>query len=246
MKKLLICILCLVSLKGFSQLRFGIQGSFSALTYWQNNGYAGLDAREFTMAVNGWQAGAFAEYDLGYSGLVLQPALMYAFTGAHLGQSLGFDQQGPDVTGYADTHLKINTLRLPVNLLYTYRLDSKWKVFGGLGPYIGYNLSGTETGYYLYSNESTSNYTPGKALIKNTLHISNGVSYNTIGRSNIAPLDAGVNIMVGGQFKRVQFSVNYMRGFITQYHTYYVNMGNQDWNFTLGYVLFGHERKPKL
>src|ERR1700761_3267543 len=128
MKKLLICILCLASLKGFSQLRVGVQGSFSALTYWQNNRYTGLDAAEFTQAMNGWQAGVFAEYDLGYSGLVIQPALMYAATGAHLGQSKGFADQGSFVVGFADTKLQINTLRLPVNLLYTYRIDSKWKV----------------------------------------------------------------------------------------------------------------------
>src|ERR1700761_5175008 len=115
MKKLLICILCLASLKGFSQLRVGVQGSFSALTYWQNNRYTGLDAAEFTQAVNGWQAGVFAEYDLGYSGLVIQPALMYATTGAHMGQTRDFSTYNNLVVGYSDTHLHINTLRLPIN-----------------------------------------------------------------------------------------------------------------------------------
>jgi len=246
MKKLLICILCLVSIKGFSQLRFGVQGSFSALTYWQNNGYAGLDAAEFTMAMNGWQAGVFAEYDLGYSGLVLQPALMYAATGAHVVQSKGFADQGTFVVGYADTKIKVNSLRLPVNLLYTYRFDSKWKVFGGLGPYVAKNLSGTEKGNYRGYDNSTSNYTPGTFPINNKLHISSDQSFNTMGRSNISSLDAGMDIVLGFQYRKLQISGSWVRGFARQYHTSYVNMGNQDWNFTLGYVLFGHERKPRL
>src|SRR5258707_13867719 len=141
MKKLLICILCLTSIKGFSQLRIGAQGSFSALSFWQNDGYTGLASGENTWAMNGWQAGVFAEYDLGYSGLEIQPALMYASTGAHLGQAKGFANSGTFVIGFSDTKLKINSIRLPVNLVYSYRIDSKWKVFGGLGPYIGKYLS---------------------------------------------------------------------------------------------------------
>lgn len=246
MKKLLICILCLVSLKGFSQLRIGIQGSFSALTYWQQNRYDGLDAAEFIMAKNGWQAGVFAEYDLGYTGLVLQPALMYASTGAHVGQSKGFVNQGSFVTGYSDTKLEINSIRLPVNLLYTFRIDPKWKVFAGFGPFIAKNLSGTEKGYYKGYDNSTNNYVPGRYPINNKVHISDDYSYNSIGKSNVASLDAGLDLLMGAQWKKVQFSISWTRGFIRQYHTTYVNMGNQDWNFTVGYLLFGHERKPRL
>lgn len=246
MKKLVICILCLVSIKGFSQFRLGVQGSFSALTYWQNNGYTGLDAAEFTMAMNGWQAGAFAEYDLGYSGLELQPALMYATTGAHVGQSRGFAAQNNFVIGYADTKLQINTIRLPVNLLYSFRIDSKWKVFGGLGPYIAMNISGTEKGYYSGYNNSTNVYVPGRYPINNKIKFSSDPSFNTEGISNVNRLDAGMDIMAGFQWKKLQVSAQWMRGFVRQYHTAYVNMGNTDWNFTVGYLLFGHERKPRL
>jgi len=87
MKKLMICILCLSSLKGFSQFRLGVQGSFSPLLYWQTDGHEGLSGNEFISAINGFQAGIFGEYDLGYSGLELQPALMYALNGAHVGQT---------------------------------------------------------------------------------------------------------------------------------------------------------------
>jgi len=198
------------------------------------------------MAQNGWQAGAFAEYDLGYSGLVIQPALMYASTGAHLGQSKGFADQGTFVIGYSDTKLQINTLRLPVNLLYTYRVNSKWKVFAGVGPYIAANLSGTEKGHYQGYDNSTNVYVPGRYPINNKIKLSNDASFNTLGQSNVAPIDAGMDILAGFQYKKVQISASWVRGFSRQYHTAYVNMGNQDWNFTVGYLLFGHERKPRL
>jgi hypothetical protein len=171
---------------------------------------------------------------------------MYAATGAHLGQSKGFSDQGNYVVGYADTKLRINTLRLPVNLLYTFRIDSKWKVSAGLGPFIAKNLSGTEKGYYRGYDNSTNVYTPFQFPINNTVKLSNDPSFNTLGKSNVAPIDAGMDIMLGVQYKKFQFSAAWMRGFVRQYHTAYVNMGNQDWNFTVGYLLFGHERKPKL
>ena len=247
MKKFLICILCLVSIKSFSQFRLGVQGSLSALNFWQTDVYTGDDPLEFTWAMNGFQAGLFGEYDLGYSGFEIQPALMYVESGSHLGQSKGFAPDGNFVIGYQDTHLRIYSLRLPVNVLYSYRVNTKWKVFGGLGPYISKNLSGTEKGWYRGYDNSTNNYTSGGGPINNNITLSGNSSYAAVyGQSNVASIDAGMDILLGFQYKKVQFSMSWMRGFTKQYHTSKVNLGNEIWNFTLGYVLFGHERKPKL
>ena len=246
MKKYLICILCLASIQGFSQFRLGVQGSFSSLNFWQTDGFTGLASGEYTWATNGWQAGVFGEYDLGYSGLEIQPAIMYATTGSHLGQSQGFANAGTFVIGYSDTHLKINALRIPINLVYTFRIDSKWKVFAGIGPYFSKNLSGTENGWYKGYDNSTNTYTPGGGFIHNNIKISGDGSYATNGQSNVASVDIGMNALIGVQYKKLQLSVNWMRGFTREYHTSYVNMGNIGWNFTLGYILFGHERKPRL
>ena len=247
MKKYLICILCFASIQGFSQFRLGVQGSFSSLNYWQTDGFTGLASGEFTMAMNGWQAGVFAEYDLGYSGLELVPALMYATTGAHLGQSQGLATNVPNfVAGYSDTKLKVNAIRLPINLVYSFRLDSKWKVFGGIGPYIAKNLNGTEDGWYTGYNNATNTYTPATYPIHNTVNISSGQSYASVGKSNVSSIDAGMDILLGFQYRKLQISAAWMRGFTREYHTSYVNMGNEIWNFTLGYLVFGHERKPRL
>lgn len=246
MKKFLICIFCLVSLKGFSQFRLGVQGSFSALNFWQTDGYTGVDPEEFTWGINGFQAGVFGEYDLGYSGFEIQPALMYVESGSHTGQSTGFPQDGYNVIGYSETNVKIYSLRLPVNILYSYRIDPKWKVFAGLGPYIAKNLSGTENGWYRGYNDATNNYTPIGGRIHNNIKFNGNASENVFGQSNVASIDAGMDFLMGFQYKKVQVSVSWMRGFSRQYYTNNVNMGNQIWNFTLGYVLFGHERKPRL
>ena len=246
MKKLLICILCFASVQSFAQFRLGVQGSLSSINVWQTDGYTGLPANEYTWQLNSFQAGIVAEYDLGYSGIVLQPALMYAGNGAHLGQNQGFTSIGSYDVQYSDTKLQYYSLRLPVNLLYTYRIDPKVKVFGGLGPYVAYTLSGTEKGYSSGTNTSGGNFEYQTMPIDNKVKISTDASAAYNGTSNVAPIDIGLDILLGIQYKKLQLSASWNRGFSRMYHTSYVNLGNQFWNFTLGYMLFGHERKPKL
>lgn len=246
MKKLLICILCFASVQGFAQIRVGVQGSFSSINFWQTDGYAGVPANEFTWQLNAFQAGVVAEYDLGYSGLVLQPALMYAENGAHLGQTQPFVPIGNYTVGYSDTKLQYYSLRLPLNLLYTYRIDPKFKVFGGVGPYIAYTLGGTEKGYSTGYTTNGGSYAYETMPVDNKVKVSTDGSAATLGMSNVAPIDIGMDILLGLQYKKIQLSASWNRGFSRMYHTSYVNLGNQFWNFTLGYMLFGHERKPKL
>jgi hypothetical protein len=245
MKKLMICILCFASFSSFAQFRLGIQGSFSSLNFWQTDGYTGLPSQEYTWAKNGYQAGIFAEYDLGYSGITIQPALMYAVTGAHIGQTQGFRDNNAFSYSFSDSRVTVNAIRLPVNILYTYRIDPKFKVFAGLGPYVAKNLSGTEKGNFT-GDSSNNQYTSFTLRFKNTVSINGNPSQATQGQSNVASVDVGMDVLMGFQYKKLEVSVAWMRGFSRQYHTSYVNLGNQIWNFTLGYVIFGHERKPRL
>jgi len=118
--------------------------------------------------MNGWQAGVFAEYDLGYRASSFKPALMYAAP-AHTSVSQRL-RTGRDLcTGYSDTKLRVNTIRLPVNLLLPTRIDSKWKVFGGLGPYIGkiYRVRKRDGTRAMIS---TNAYVPGVRPIDNNPH----------------------------------------------------------------------------
>ena len=246
MKKLLICILCFTSVQSFAQFRLGVQGSFSSINFWQSDAHEGLSANELTMQLNSFQAGIVAEYDLGYSGVVIQPALLYAGNGSHLVQAQDLPQIGDYQVGQTDTKLQFYSLRLPLNILYAYRVSPKVKVFGGLGPYIAYTLSGTEKGHSTGYTISGSNYVYQTIPIDNKVKISTNGSSAASGISNVAPIDIGMDILLGAQYKKLQISASWNRGFSRMYHTNYVNMGNQFWNFTLGYVLFGHERKPRL
>src|ERR1700761_3950288 len=107
MKKLMICILCLASIPCFAQIRLGVQGSFSSLGFWQTDGHIGLPSQEFGWQEDGLRGGIFGEYDLGYSGLMLVPSLMYAMNGAHIGQSIGFPSNPNFSYNFADTRVKM-------------------------------------------------------------------------------------------------------------------------------------------
>jgi hypothetical protein len=244
MKKLIVCILCFGSTSVFAQIRLGIQGSFSALNCWQADQIGGLPTGSQTREMNGFQAGVYAEYDLGYTGIMIQPALMYAVNGTNLGQTQGFIDNANYSIGYASTYLRVNSVRLPINIVYKYAITSKWSVFAGVGPYIAKNLGGTEKGYFQIVY--TSNNQPATAAINNTLKISSNPSYGVGGVSNITAFDAGIDFLLGFSYKKFDFSVSYNRGFTEIYHTTYTDLGNQFWNFTVGYRLFGHPRKPKL
>jgi hypothetical protein len=246
MKKLMICILCFVSIKSFSQVRLGVQGSYSSLNFWQTDGYSGEPSLENTWQINGWQAGLVAEFDLGYSGVEFQPSLLYAMNGSHLRQVQGFVDNPTTTYDQADTKLTIYYLRVPLNILYSYRVSPKFKVYAGVGPYIAKTLGGTEVGTYEASTYSNGGYAYTTGQINNKVQINGNTSYNTLGQSNVPSIDIGMDILAGFQYKKLQISASWNRGFTYTYHTNYTNMGNQFWNFSLGYIIFGHERKPKL
>ncbi len=204
-----------------------------------------MNPNQFTWELNGFQAGVVGEYDLGYSGLVLQPALMYAMNGSHVGQSTGFLNNPSFSYDFTDTRIKVYSLRLPINLLYTYRIDSKFKVFAGIGPYFAKNLSGTEKGTAY--GDSTNNFNTTYTFpINNKIKFNNKESAAFLGVSNVSSIDVGMDVMLGFQYKKVEVSASWNRGFSRQYYTDQVNMGNEFWNLTVGYIIFGHERKPKL
>lgn len=249
MKKLLIwliCILCFAVTQTYAQVRVGVQGSFSSLNFWQGQGYGGSPSGVNTWAINGFQAGIVAEYDLGHSNLILQPALLYTENGAHLGNRLGFPSGGDVNIDFSNTTIKLYAIRLPINLLYKWQVNDRLRILAGLGPYIAKHVSGTEKGFYLADTISNGTYTTLKYPINNKVKFESGSSSSLEGVTKILPFDVGIDFTVGAQYKRFQGMINYSRGFSRLYHTRYVNAGNTFWNFTVAYMIFGHDIKPKL
>ena len=246
MRKLLICILCLAATQSFAQLRLGVQGSFSSLNFWQGQGYKGLPSGVNTWAINGFQAGIVAEYDLGHTNLILQPAVLYAENGSHLGNRQGFPSTPGITIGSSNTEIRLFSVRVPVNLLYKWDINNKVRILAGMGPYIAKHLSGTEKGYYSAYYLSGGEYVTVQPRIDNKVDFTSGKSSSTEGITKIAPYDIGMDAQIGGQYKKFQLSINYSRGFTRLYQTNYVRAGNSFWNFTLAYMIFGHDIKPKL
>ena len=247
MKKLLICILCFAVTQTYAQIRVGVQGSFSSLNFWQGQGYGGSPSGVNTWAINGYQAGIVAEYDLGHTNLILQPAVLYAENGSHLGNRLGFPNLGDVNIDFSNTTIKLYAIRVPINLLYKWQVNDKLRILAGLGPYIAKHVSGTEKGYYLADSVNTSgSYVTLKVPVNNKVKFESGASSSLLGVTKILPIDIGMDLTVGAQYKKFQGMINYSRGFSRLYHTPYVNAGNTFWNFTLAYMIFGHDIKPKL
>lgn len=244
MKKLIVCILCLASTQVFAQFRLGIQASYSSLNCWQSDQIGGLPTGAQTRQMNGWEAGLVAEYDLGYSGFILQPALLLAENGTNLGNTQGFIDNANYSIGYSSSYIRFYSVRVPVNLVYKYAISDKWRAFVGLGPYVSKNVSGTEKGYYQIVYTANNQF--GAFGINNTMHISNNPSYAPGGVSNMAGFDFGADFLVGVSYKKFDFSASFNRGFTEMYHTTYTDLGNQFWNFTVAYTILGHYRKAKL
>jgi hypothetical protein len=247
MKKIMICILCLTATRSFAQFHLGIEGGSTTPNFWQTDGFQGLGTGLSSWPITGWHAGLLAEFDLGASGLVFEPAVLYYQNGSHLATSSGFTNIGNIDVNYSNTTLRINSLRIPLNMIYKFALTNKLKVFGGFGPYFAKTLSGTEKGYFGGTiQQPDGSYVVAGGAINNTVQLSSDYSYAPAGVSRVNSYDIGGDILIGGEYKKFQFRIDYSRGFTRMYRTRYANAGNFDWNFTLAYMIFGHDRKPAL
>jgi hypothetical protein len=245
MKKIMFCILCFGVTSGFAQIRLGIEGGSTTANFWQTSGYNGLGTGLSSWPTTGWHAGLVGELDLGSSGVVLQPAVLYYVNGSHLANSVGFTDNTNIAINYSNTTVKVASLRIPINFVYKFAVTNKIKVLGGLGPYFAKTLSGTEKGWYGGNiQDANGNFTPAGGGINNKVQISDGISYAPGGVSRVNSYDIGGDLLFGAEYKKFQCTINYSRGFTRMYRTTYANCGNFAWSFTVAYLLFGHDRKP--
>jgi hypothetical protein len=247
MKKILICILCFVATQGYCQFRVGVEGGLTTSNFWQTDGYGGLSTGLSSWPISAFYAGVMGELDLGYSGVVFQPAILYYENGSHLGNSVGFPTTGPANIDYTNTHLEIYSLRIPLNFIYKFALTDKIKVMAGAGPYFAKTLSGTEKGFWEGSTQDNNgDFIFAGGGINNKVVLSDNYSQAVNGTTNVNSYDIGGDFLIGVEYKKFQLTGSYSRGFTRMYRTQYANCGNFSWNLGIGYLLFGHDRKPKM
>jgi hypothetical protein len=132
MKKIifLVCILGLTTAFASAQTSFGVEGGLSLAS--QTSRTAG--AKYTTNIVAGVAAGVFAKMPMA-ADIVFRPALRYEGKGG----------SGQDGSGYR-LKTRLNYITLPLDVLYQAPIaqGGYWNV--GLGPYLGYGVSGKRSG----------------------------------------------------------------------------------------------------
>ena len=141
MKKLLLSLLSLmvVTTGAKAQVMFGpeIGGLFS--NYTGKEGGSSLESK----AKFGLRVGGVADISVG-DNFSIQPAVMYVKN--------GYKASNPA----ASVDVSINTLEIPVNVQYKFGKPGGDRFFIGVGPYMGFNLSGHDkVTYYGATNDIT-------------------------------------------------------------------------------------------
>jgi len=110
---------------------FGIKGgvNFANMTF----STSGMDVSP--KSILGIHVGPIAEFEL-KDNLSFNTGLLYSLKGFKVKMSFMGES--------AESTEKINYLEVPLNIAYKYSLDEKYIVFGQVGPYLGYALSGKD------------------------------------------------------------------------------------------------------
>jgi outer membrane protein with beta-barrel domain len=166
---------------GHSRIVFGVEAGVNLSNYYFKHD---LYSWSNDMIVGG-RAGGIVDIALSNQ-LYFQPGLFYAMNGTKATYRV--------VQTKSHETININTIELPANILYKTGKPDAGRFFVGLGPYVGYNVSGTIT------NTSSD-------LSKGTVHIGSNKD-----NDDIKPLDFGVGATAGyelacGFFVRLRYEI---------------------------------------
>ena len=141
MKKTVFC--SLLALMGYTasqaQVSFGIEGGAN----YSNYNITGGSSSVSTTAATSFRAGVDLDFGLS-DNLSIQPGVLYVVNGYSVSE-FGLTA--------AST---INTLTIPLNVIYKTGQPGGGRLFFGVGPFLGYNLSGTKTATAAGISESSS------------------------------------------------------------------------------------------
>lgn len=143
-----------------------------------------------------FQVGIFGRLSV-YKNIFLKGSLLYNQKGNIYDDDAYIADAGKRVT------VKLNYLEASVDMGYAFKLIGKHKILVGVGPYLGYGISGTEKG----SGESLL----GQIIIDKKAEFTNS-DYTDGTTLRIKPLDFGFNFNVGYQFRKYGVFFNYGLG----------------------------------
>lgn len=230
MKRIFVLILCLASSYCFSQIKMGVEGGLSIANFRpQKRGGMQQDT-----SINAFRIGIKAEVSI-YKSFYLQTALLYSENGSSY-----FIFPFPDGP-YSGTTIRIYYLQLPIDLIYKIKMGKQVVALLGSGIYIARGLWGREKGYYHdgFINGSTFHTVDDKVVF----NITNGDPFANDLNHVVAvkPFDFGYNIILGMEWKNLQFKATMTNGlshvFVTPSYTNVSSFKIRDFSFTLGYLL---------
>jgi len=217
MRRVLVGVLCFISVGSFAQIRLGVQAGYNS-----SNFYTPTTTSVSISTISAFQAGLYGEKQLN-STFFVQSALQWAGKGGYKAKDQALF--GPTTT------LRMNYLQIPLNIGLKVKIKKDWKIYAATGLYGAYGVSGTEKGYNVSSPNGT--VVPIDRKIKFSTNIADQAN-NTYAK----PFDFGYNVLAGVEWKTFQLSANYNRGFKNAFSTGDVKYANQVLNFSLAYFIF--------
>ena len=180
MKKLLLLttLLTCFQVGTYGQLRFGLTGGLQSSKITASASGVSLN----TSSVLGFHLGGVAEYAVN-DNIYIRPELLFSSKG------------GVFKSGTSSFKLNTSYIELPIQVLYKYELQSG-KLVGGLGPYFGFLLGGTDTGRAISVGTDVKGVDAGLKLIGGYELLEPGLMINLFynaGLANINP-DSDVTI----------------------------------------------------
>lgn len=168
-----------------AQVRFGVKAGVNLA----NIGHGALDFDPLLR----FQGGVVADIPIA-THFSVQPAILYSAKGYSLNLEEVL-QGGVLVERKAQIKLKLNYLEIPVLALYKTELGEGVKFFGGLGPYVGIGINGSNTSNWEGYEEKPITF-----------------DKNDLSSLNYERFDYGLSAVVGLEFRNIMLGVNYNYG----------------------------------
>ena len=221
MRKLFGLLLCLVALTSSAQLKLGISAGYDMAQF----AGSGTNSDFYNMsAIDGFHVGLIGEQSL-KKNFFLSEELQFA----HKGGIVNRTQMSTSGKSYTMT---LNYIQLPILAKYKYALSKTSKLIIGAGLYAAVGLSGkqngTETAKDVYGTPVVSDFNDKVDFTFNSTNPNDNV---------IKPLDWGYVFNLGIEWKKFQFTLNYMNSFGNIHPNSNAKFTNETYGVAVAYLL---------